>query len=76
MEDVRTILAGSAHVHAMYKAIVEMVSQPAIAPVDFAMRLEGEGIPHQVVLNYLRAMKLVVRAKTSALNGTVQMVRM
>lgn len=63
-ENVRAVLRRPMHVDVIYRAIVEVVRQPTISPIEFATRLKAAGVPSDVTLQCLFDLKLVVRGKS------------
>lgn len=63
--DVRAALPASPHADTVYRALVGMVRQPRVTPVDFAVHLEREGVPRATALECLTTLQLAVREKLS-----------
>lgn len=63
--DVMAELSASPHADAVYRALVGVVRQPTMTPVDFAAKLEIEGIPREVLLECLNGLRLAVRSRLS-----------
>jgi hypothetical protein len=63
--DVREVLDEAIHADVLYKAIVALMRQPSITPVSFAVQLENDGVPRDLTLRCLHAIRLVVRAKAT-----------
>lgn len=70
LADIRMAMPESTHTNIMYRAIVGMVRQPVFLPVDFAIRIEKEGISRQTTLECLRTLRLVVRARITETHVT------
>ena len=63
LADVQAASAGTSYADVVYAALESTRRQPGITPVAFAVGLHNAGVPYDLALEYLRQLKLVVRAK-------------